>query len=171
MPRGGARVGAGRPARQRPRRGELPKVVPIDGGRAGELTATPPTDLPEDQQDFWRRNARLAIDAGTLTLQTEPAFRLLCELDAEKRATKAQIEKDGRTTVGITTDVTSSEQHVQIKAHPLTSSYRQLAQRVEALMARFGLAPLGKPVAGGGGKKKTVLSPWASIVAGKNGRP
>jgi hypothetical protein len=164
MPRGGARVGAGRKPRA-PREPQKPNVVSIDGGRAGELSATPPLDLPEDEQPFWRAYAPLAIELGTLTRQTEPAFRLLCELDAEKRATKATIEKDGRTTMGITVDVTSSEQHIQIKAHPLTSSYRQLAQRVETLMARFGLAPFGKPVAGPG-KKKTVVSPWAQIVSG-----
>lgn len=158
-------MGAGR----KPKADKAPRkptnVVAIDGGRAGEVSATPPADLPDDEKVFWRAYARLAIEAGTLTTQTEPAFRLLCELDAEKRATRQTIDKDGRTTIGITTDVTSSEQHVQIKAHPLTSSYRQLAQRVEALMARFGLAPFGKPVAAG--KKKTVVSPWAAIVANK----
>jgi len=164
MPRGGARVGSGRKPKA-PKKAAVPStLVAIAGGRAGELSATPPGDLPEDQHGFWRRNAQLAIDAGTLTVQTEESFRLLCELDAEKRATKETIERDGRTTIGITTDVTSSEQHVQIKAHPLTSSYRQLSQRVEALMGRFMLAPFGKPLAGSG-KKKTVLNPWAAIAA------
>jgi phage terminase small subunit len=173
MGHGGARYNAGR----KPKASGTPTkalvaatVVSIDSGRGDDIvTKTPPKDLPADQHDFWRRCAGRAIEAGTLTPQTVEAFRLLCELEAEKRATRETIEKDGRTTMGITTDVTSSEQHVQIKAHPLTSSYRQLAQRVEALMARFSLAPFGKPVAGG--KPKTQgASPWARIAAAKNGR-
>ena len=143
-------------------------MVAFDGGRAGELSNVPPADLPEDQRDFWKRYAALAIDVGTLTLQTEASFRLLCELDAEKQATKATLDKDGRTYLNVTVDG-SGQQHENLKAHPLTSSYRQLAQRVEALMARFGLAPFGKPVASVG-KKKTVASPWAAI-AGVHGRP
>lgn len=139
-------------------------VVSIEGGRAGDVSRTPPKDLPEDQHAFWRTYAPLAIDAGTLTNQTEGAFRLLCELDAEKRATRETIAKDGRTTVGITTDVTSSEQHVQIKAHPLTSAYRQLAQRVETLMGRFALAPFGKPLEGAGKRKPVTTSPWLAIT-------
>lgn len=174
MGHGGARYGSGR----KPKASRTPasaitaaKIVAIDSGRGDDIvTKTPPKDLPEDQHDFWRRCAPRAIEAGTLTVQTVEAFRLLCELEAEKRATRATIEKDGRTTMGITTDVTSSEQHIQIKAHPLTSSYRQLAQRVEALMARFSLAPFGKPVAVGK-PKATGESPWARIAAAKNGRP
>jgi hypothetical protein len=170
MPRGGARVGSGRKPKTPRQAVTAAKIVAIEGGRAKDVTPTPPSDLPEDQKGFWRNYAGLAIDAGTLTKQTEPAFRLLCELDAEKRLTRETIERDGRTSMGITTDVTSSEQHVQLKAHPLTSSYRQLAQRVETLMARFSLAPFGKPVAGGK-KSATTVSPWASIAAAKNGRP
>jgi phage terminase small subunit len=144
-------------------------VVAFDGGRAGELSSAPPSDLPEDQKDFWKRCARLAIEAGTLTLQTEASFRLLCELDAEKTAVKKTLDDQGRTYLNVTVDGAGQE-HSNLKAHPLTSSYRQLAQRVEALMARFGLAPFGKPVAGTG-KKKPTANPWLAIAAGKNGRP
>ena len=174
MPRGGARTGAGRkPKEDRPRRPQRPpNVVAIDGGRAGEETVSgiPPKDLPEDQQEFWRRNAPRAIAAGTLTPQSIEAFLLLCELDAEKRATKSTLDKDGRTYLDVTVDG-SGQEHSSLKAHPLTTSYRQLAQRVEGLLARFGLAPFGKPIAGSRAKSSTV-SPWAAIAAGaKNGRP
>lgn len=183
MPRGGARVGAGRkPKEPRGTRitrrsdaittnaapvatpaTETPGLRSIEGGRAKEVSRTPPKDLPDDQREFWKRNAPLAIGAGTLTNQTEPSFRLMCELDAETRATKETLDKDGRTYIKVTVDGAGQE-HQELKAHPLTSSYRQLAQRVEAMMARFGLAPFGKPVAGAGGKKKTTVSPWAAIV-------
>jgi hypothetical protein len=122
-------------------------VVGIDGGRTSEISKTPPRDVPE---------------VGTLTLQTEAAFRLLCELDAEKRATKATLDHDGRTYIKVTVDGAGQEQQ-ELKAHPLTGSYRQLAQRVEALMARFSLAPFGKPVAMSG-KKKPVANPWLAIT-------
>jgi hypothetical protein len=180
MPRGGSRVGAGRKPKGPPkpsvlrisaaieggRAAEVGNLVAFDGGRAGELGATPPADLPDDQHGFWRTYAPLAIDAGTLTPQTAGSFRLLCELDAEKAATKATLDKDGRTFIKVVVDGDGLAHGGEVKAHPLTGSYRQLAQRVEALMARFLLAPFGKPIAGSG-KKKPTVSPWAAIAAAK----
>lgn len=170
MPRGGARVGAGRKPKNRGGKSAAgssrPSFVAIDGGRAEDaVTVAPAADLPEDQQDFWRRYAARAIDAGTLTIQTTAAFRLLCELDAEKRATKETIDRDGRTYLKAFVD-SSGQEHQELRAHPLTSSYRQLAQRVEALMARFQLAPFGKPI-DGAKKRLPVKNPWASIAATK----
>ena len=91
---GGARVGSGQ-------KGTAP-LISIDG-RKSEL-AVPPEDMPEDERDFWQRYAALAIEKGTLTTQTVPAFRLLCELDAEKRTTRATLDKDGRTFLKVTVD-------------------------------------------------------------------
>ena len=152
---GGARSGSGPKPKTR-------AFQPIDGGRAEEVSLLPPADLPADQAEFWRTYAKSAVEARTLTGQTVGAFRLLCELDAEKRATKAVIERDGRTYVKCVVDGAGNE-HQELKAHPLTSAYRQLAQRVEALMGRFGLAPFGKPVAEKP-KRGAVQSPWARIV-------
>lgn len=121
-----------------------------------------PADLPAEQVEFWATYAGVAIEARTLTAQTVGAFRLLCELDAEKRATKAVIERDGRTYIKCVVDGAGNE-HQELKAHPLTSAYRQLAQRVEALMGRFGLAPFGKPVESAKPKKANA-NPWARIV-------
>jgi hypothetical protein len=171
MPRGGARVGAGRKPKTPRQTMTAANIVAIDSARSDELvTATPPKDLPGPQQPFWRAYAKRALEAGTLTLQTEPAFRLLCELEAEKAATKETLDRDGRTYLDVVIDG-SGQEHNAVKAHPLTTSYRQLAQRVELLMARFSLAPFGKPVAGAGGKKKPAVSPWLAITAAaKNGR-
>lgn len=155
MPRGGARVGAGR-KKKRLSDEELSSPPPvlsvIDGGKSKDDSAVtahvspvPPKDLPEDQRDFWRRYAGLAIEARTLTPRTVAAFRLLCELEAEKQATKATLDRDGRTYIKAFCD-SSGQEHQELKAHPLTGSYRQLAQRVEALLARFGLAPFGKAI-------------------------
>lgn len=121
----------------------------------------PPEALPEDQQDFWRRYAWLAMEKGTLTAQTVPAFALLCEQSAEKQAVKATIERDGRTYIKVTIDGAGTE-HEELKAHPLTSAYGRLAKAVEALMARFGLAPFGKaePVLA----KAKAVNPWAKVA-------
>ncbi len=171
MPRGGRRTGSGRKPRTPRQAITGATVVVIDGGRKDEPSTTPPKDLPPEQHAFWRTYAPLAITAGTLTAQTAGSFRLLCELNAEKAATKAVLETDGRTYIKVIVDGAGQE-HQELKAHPLTGSYRQLAQRVEALMARFSLAPFGKPIAGAGAKKKQTVSPWMSIAAAaKNGRP
>lgn len=150
MGHGGARVGAGRkPKRQREAAREEPTtVVSIDGGRAGQLSRMPPKDLPSEQHEFWRRYAQLAIENGTLTTHTEPAFRLLCELEAEKLAVKSTIEKDGRTYLKVTIDGAGQE-HQEVRPHPLKPDYSKLAKQIETLMGKFMLAPFGKPVAPG----------------------
>src|SRR5688572_236179 len=104
---GGARVGTGQKGNQ-----TLSEVTDA-------TLATPPADVPADERDFWHRYAPLAMEKGTLTKHTEPAFRLLCELDAEKRQTRATLEKDGRTFLKITVDGAGVE-HQELKAHPLT---------------------------------------------------
>jgi hypothetical protein len=106
--------------------------------------ATPPDDLPEAQQAFWRTNAVLAIEKGTLTRHTESAFRLLCEMDAERRKTLEKLDADGRTFIKVTVDGAGVE-HQELKAHPLKSDYRGLCKQVEASLKNFGLSPFGKP--------------------------
>ncbi len=163
MPKGGSRTGSGR----KPRTVQFVPEV-LDGGRAGDVPTRPPDDVPEPQRAFWATYAESAIALGTLTPQTVGAFRLLCELEAEKSATLATIDKDGRTYIKCVVDGAGNE-HQELKAHPLTGAYRQLAQRVEALMGRFMLAPFGKPAPGAKPKKtaQTVANPWARIAGVK----
>lgn len=114
-----------------------------------------------DQRGFWHSYAGLATEKRTLTAHTVAAFRLLCELDAEKRATKKTIDDDGRTFMKVTVDGAGVE-HQELKAHPLTGAYGRLAKAVEALMARFGLAPFGKaelPLP----NKVSAANPWAKV--------
>jgi hypothetical protein len=145
---GGARVGTGQKGNR-----ELVEVTDTS-------LAAPPDDVPADEQGFWLEYASLAIEKGTLTKHTVPSWRLLCELDAEKRATRATLDKDGRTFLKVTVDGAGVE-HQELKAHPLTGAYGRLAKAVEALMARFGLAPFGKaePKA-----KVAVVNEWAEKV-------
>lgn len=167
MPRGGARVGAGRKPKQ-PRANVTPiapALTVVQGGQADALSAIAPADLPTEQRAIWQAWAPRALEQGTLTPQTEAAFRLLCELEAEKQANRTQIDKDGRTYVKVTVDGAGQE-HQELKAHPLTGPYHRLAKQVEALMGRFMLAPFGKP--GPGAKKPAApANPWAGIVAGR----
>ena len=156
---GGRRTGAGaKPTRPVMRR--LGARAVSEAEDVG-VSAIPPEDLPAEQRDFWHRYAALAIEKRTLTVHTVGAFLLLCEMDAEKRATKATIEKDGRTYIKVTVDGTGTE-HEELKAHPLTSAYGRLAKAVEALMARFGLAPFGKaePIMA----KAKAVNPWAQVA-------
>jgi P27 family predicted phage terminase small subunit len=157
MSRGGARTGSGRkPTRPMVfrRLAGMPGREPDSG-----VSTMPPEDLPADQRDFWQRYAGLAVEKRTLTVHTVAAFRLLCELDAEKQQIKATIDQDGRTFLKVTVDGAGVE-HQELKAHPLTTAYGRTAKAVEALMARFGLAPFGKaeqPLA-----RKAAVNPWAA---------
>ncbi len=124
-----------------------PEVVvlqSLDGGKVDDgVESLPPEDLPVEQKAFWQRNAARAIAQGTLTGRTVEAFRLLCELDEERRAVKATIDRDGRTFLKVTVDGAGVE-HQELKAHPLKGDYARLAKQVENLMGRFKLAPFGK---------------------------
>src|SRR5687768_7149016 len=113
---GGARVGSG----QKPKgmvamrsRQAAPDDVELE-----PVSAEPPEDLPEDQRAFWTRCAPRALAQGTLTPRTVEAFRLLCEMDVERRETKATIDRDGRTFLKVTVDGAGQE-HQELKAHPL----------------------------------------------------
>lgn len=102
----------------------------------------PPGDLPPEQQDFWREYAPLAVERKTLAPATVPAFRLLCELHAKKTLVSGMVDKGALGGLRV---------------------FMQLAKQVEALMARFCLAPFGKPAVGSE-KPKAPVNPWAQII-------
>lgn len=143
---GGDRVGSGR-------RPNDPSVAAVRGSRQrnGAKTAQgapfpllpAPSDLPADRAVVWNELAPLACGGRTLTAQTVPAFRDLCESIVLKRAMLAQLERDGLTYLKVTVDGAGVE-HTELKAHPLVSQYRGMLQRVETGMQRFRLAPMGK---------------------------
>lgn len=145
--RGGARTGSGRKPAAR--------VVALPG------TVVEPADLGDAERTYWRLWAPLARDAGTLTAQTVPAFRLLCESQAVLQRYRATVAQDGDTYVKVTIDGAGQE-HRELKAHPLIAKAHGLAYRVEQLFARFGLAPTGRPVQAA--PKKT--SKWAAFGIG-----
>lgn len=128
---GGARVGTG----PKP----IIAVDTEDEGAADDL-ALPPSDVPPEQQAFWRTYAPFAIERKTLTEATVPAFRLLCELHAKKTMVGAMVDKGALGGLRV---------------------YMQLAKQVESLMGRFCLAPFGKPTFTE--KPKKEINPWAKL--------
>ncbi len=151
---GGGRVGAGR--KPKPKPVEEQAVSPfamLHGGRRlekalgvaddvahDEALIVPPSTLPLDQQDFWREHAPLAIERRTLTPATVPAFRLLCELHAKKAMVSTMVDKGALGGLRI---------------------FLQLAKQVETLMARFCLAPFGKPATAE--KPKKAVNPFSAV--------
>ena len=159
MKRGGIRVGAGR----KPHRIRLlqPAVETAGAVGASELSVAPPDDLPAEHREFWQRYAPLAIEKRTLTAHTVAGFRLLCEVDAERRKTAAVIEADGRTYIRVSVDGAGVE-HEELRVHPLTTAYHRLQSKTEGLLGRFGLAPFGKaePII----VKAKAPSQWAAVM-------
>lgn len=148
---GGHRTGSGQKG---------PATV-IDGGAASDVNPLPPEDLPLEQKVFWQEYAPLAIEKRTLTRHTMPAFRLLCELSDERLQTKKVLDEQGRTYEKAWAD-SSGQEHIELKAHPLVGAYGRLTKHVESLMARFGLAPFGKPE--GPIQKRKAENPWAKLA-------
>lgn len=141
MGRGGARIGAGRKPLQTL---EFPV---IDGGLvAASPLLNPPDDLPEDQVPYWRLHAKRALSRGTLIEDTVPAFRSLCEIEAELAVTKKTIDHDGRTFIKVTVDGAGNE-HQELKPHPLMAHWRSGRKDRAGLFQQFMLGPFGKPVA------------------------
>ena len=154
MAKGGARVGTG------PKGKASLRVVTAEDGPDVRV---PPDDLPADQAAVWRRLAPLAIEAGTLVGRTVPGFRLLCKLTVMETSMAAVLADERWTFAKVTIDGAGQEQQ-EIKAHPLCTHHKGLAQRIESLMGRYAIVPFGKPV-GDPPKRKTVAqNPWEGIA-------
>lgn len=134
----------------------------IEGGLTDLVD--PPDDVPEDQRAFWKRWAKLAIEAGTLNERTEAGWRLLCAIEALMRRYAKTIAEQGDTFMKVTVDG-SGQEHQELKAHPLVGKHLALATKVDAYMARFMLTAFGKPSPEAKQKKQpAAANPWARIV-------
>jgi hypothetical protein len=146
---GGARIGAGRPRkdkglarlqgskRHKSKAGERGVAVPPPGD------IQPPADMPADQQAIWDQLAPHALAAGTLTPATAESFRDLCRVVVVRNGLFAKIQEDGWTYITVKPDPDGGT-HEEIRKHPLVTDLRAFEQRVEAGRARFRLAPMGK---------------------------
>lgn len=128
MPRGGARVGAGRKPKDEAlkalhgsRRRAQPVVDPPPAPAA--LTVVdPPPRLRGPARTVWHELAPFARGAGTLEAATAAAFGMLCQAIVLERALARRPDQAGR------------------------PDHRGMMQRVEIQMTRFGLAPVGKAI-------------------------
>ena len=150
---GGMRVGSGK-------KPEKPRFTTIDGGQSPLAVA--PDHLPEDQKPFWNRWAKFAIEAETLNERTACGFEELCGLEAEKRAMRETIDRDGRTYIKAIPDPDGVVTH-ELKAHPLVAKHLALAKQVDSMMARFKLTAFGKPEVGGK-KRPQATNAWANVA-------
>lgn len=113
----------------------------------------PPADLEADALVVWERIAPFAIQARTLVAATVDRFLLLCRQVVIERQMAKKIETDGWTYVAVTVDGAGQERET-LKAHPLCAAHRNMMQRVEAGMAAFALAPMGKAMSAGKKQEK-----------------
>jgi hypothetical protein len=160
MPRGGARVGAGRkpnaakqnvvdararfsdaPASGLPALGAAPPV-PADAATLLE----PPPGVSEPEAIAWRALAPHAIAQQTLVAATRVGFRELVEQLVMKQTIADSIAKVGADHPGV---------------DGLLRHYAKLAQRLDATLARFRLTGSGKPEAAAARKAPASPSPWA----------
>lgn len=129
MPRGGARVGAGRPRKSDASRWLAGNAGKRAAERVPERPKAPvvrlvaaPDDLDELERAVWNRLAPHAAAAQTLVESTVEAFVMLCRaVVLERELSRKSDERGG-------------------------PSHRGMIQRVEAGMLRFRLSPMGKPV-------------------------
>lgn len=146
MPRGGARIGAGR-KRKTPRahwltgdagkRGLALVESPAVGARDASLVYEPPATLGPAERSYWAAWEPEARAAGTLHSATLPGFTLLCQVAVDTAQLRARIHEDGAVLTGAE----------GTKAHPLWVSYRGLAQRLDQLLKSYSLSAMGKPAA------------------------
>lgn len=148
---GGLRVGAGRKSKDLARKvleGTATRRERAQGSVNPPEAVPMPAELGATEQRLWLELAPYATAARTLTPATSRAFRDLLQAILARDAMFAQIEKDGLTYLKVTVDGAGQE-HTEVKAHPLISQHRGMMQRVEAGMARFRIAPTGKPIEDG----------------------
>lgn len=159
---GGARVGAGRKPKPKPG-----VVLGMDGARisstappaASESKATssetpdapdllaPPPDLKDPvARQCWKRFAPLAITGRTLTPETMPGFRQLCQQWSYAESLDAMIQLLG---------AASADAEEKMK------TWLKVSQRLDASLARFKLTAFGKPAVAE--KPKASANPFAAI--------
>lgn len=137
---------AGAPKGQR-RRGKKPqRPAPPVIGAAGEV----PPELTDVERVLWERWAPRAKAIGTLSEDTTPGFVVLCQTAADAQVCRAEIYSRGIVSVRTVMQETGNDDEameavtVELRAHPLWPQYRGLKTRLEMLMARYGIASMGK---------------------------
>lgn len=164
MPKGGARVGAGRKPKDAAAVVQMPGTAPATVVAALPMHLfEPPEDVTTDEDRTWRAYAPAAVANGTLTDATAPGFRYLCELTVRYRALAAVIDAEGWQCEKLSVAIGESGQgveHVEKKAHPLWGRLVAFALRREQALRAYGLIANGKPVPTQA--KADAGDPWAA---------
>lgn len=106
----------------------------------------PPAGMSEGEAAVWSELAPHALAARTLTPATARRLWLLCKAITMEASMSAQLHAEGWTYERVTIDGAGQE-HTEQKANPLCDKQRAMMQRVEAGLAAFRLAPVGKELA------------------------
>ena len=135
MPRGGPRVGAGRPKRSDAERwlrgtAKPPQETATPRPRVPGALLPAPTGLNAAELAVWHATAPLAVEAQTLTPATVDDFVVLCRLEVEMGEVLAERRVEGWSSKGLA----------------LAKEYRGLVQRVEAKRRAYRVAAMGKPM-------------------------
>ena len=115
-------------------------VRPVPAPVVDEFDA--PNDLTADERNVWLELAPHGFAAGTLTRATSYGFRLLCRNIVLERELAANVEQRGG------------------------ANHRGLIQRIDAELARFVLAPMGKPLV----EQKAPEDEWAQFDVIQGGK-
>jgi hypothetical protein len=140
-----ADAGAPKAKRQRGKVRSASGVATIGAG--GEV----PAELAAGERVFWDRWAPRAKANGTLTDDTTPGLVLLCQTAADAECCRTEIYGRGIVAVRTALKETGNDDEamevvtLELKAHPLWTHYRGLKSRLEQLLARYGLASMGRP--------------------------
>lgn len=125
-------------------------------------TVDKPSDMSAAQSSVWDALAPLALAARTLTPATAFALQQLCKIIVLEQRMADEIDAKGLTTAALDTQMDpdgGGSQSIQEKAHPLLSRQAALLVRIEAGLTRFGLAPMGRPMA----EPESPADEWAEF--------
>lgn len=168
MPRGGRRLGAGRPAKG----AQNGVVIGLDGVR--KLSPPPPADMPDapveayddlsqpppglsaDLRPIWLSEAPHAIREGTLVQATVAGFKKLCE----QWFFVEELAKD-------LCELMVIERQTKTASRDAAEKYRiyaTLSGRLESSLDRFKLTAYGKPAVSAQPKTQPAANPWAQVA-------
>jgi hypothetical protein len=121
----------------------------------------PPADITPEHRVAWDLFAGDAMKAGTLTAMTARSFvELVCVPKVMCDSLAEIIAKEGLTYVK------ESKFGDEVKKHPLLTDLNNWHRRLDSGLAKFGIAPLGKPIVTAAKPQSRVDAFKASMTGG-----
>lgn len=122
-------------------------VIPLS--QFSDHLSTPPSGLTAMQRKCWREWAPLALTMRTLTAETVPGFRELCERAELKRALWKELRK-----IGFASEAAAETRR----------AYDKAALRLNTSLAEFQLTGTGKPQTSASAARAAIENPWAQVA-------